>query len=156
MSELYIEQIKELLPQRYPFLMIDRVKLVDLEAEGGAFIQALKNVSINEGYFVGHFPGHPIMPGVASVEAMAQASGILSMLMLKESGSYDPSVIQYFAGADKVRFKKPIVPGDQLILEARFMARRSGIWKFDCRALVDDEVVCAAIITSAERNLERI
>ncbi len=156
MSELYIEQIKELLPQRYPFLMVDRVKVVDLEAEGGAFIRAIKNVTINEGYFVGHFPGHPIMPGVASVEAMAQASGILSMLMLKESQNYDPSVIQYFAGADKVRFKKPIVPGDQLVLEARFMVRRRGIWKFECRALVDDEVVCAAIITSAERNLEKI
>lgn len=154
MSELYIEQIKELLPQRYPFLMVDRVKLVDLEAEGGAFIRAIKNVSINEGYFVGHFPGHPVMPGVASVEAMAQASGILSMLMQGESR--DPNFIQYFAGADKVRFKKPIVPGDQLVLEARFMARRRGIWKFECRSLVDDEVVCSALITSAERTLEKI
>lgn len=154
MSELYIEQIKELLPQRYPFLMIDRVKMVDLEAEGGAFIRAIKNVSINEGYFVGHFPGHPIMPGVASVEAMAQASGILSMLM--EGEGRDPNIIQYFAGADKVRFKQPIVPGDQLVLEARFMVRRRGIWKFECRALVDDKVVCSALITSAERTLERI
>lgn len=154
MSELYIEQIKELLLQRYPFLMIDRVKMVDLEAEGGAFIRAIKNVSINEGYFVGHFPGHPIMPGVASVEAMAQASGILSMLM--EGEGRDPNIIQYFAGADKVRFKQPIVPGDQLVLEARFMVRRRGIWKFECRALVDDKVVCSALITSAERTLERI
>lgn len=154
MSEIYIEKIKELLPQRYPFLMIDRVKEVDLNAEGGAFIRAIKNVSINEGYFVGHFPGHPIMPGVASVEAMAQASGILSMLMQGEER--DPSMIQYFAGADKVRFKKPIVPGDQLVLEARFMASRRGIWKFECRALVDDEVVCSALITSAERTLEKI
>lgn len=154
MSELYIEQIKELLPQRYPFLMIDRVKMVDLEAEGGAMIRAIKNVSMNEGYFVGHFPGHPIMPGVASVEAMAQASGILSMLMQGEDR--DPKVIQYFAGADKLRFKKPVVPGDQLVLEARFLAHRRGIWKFDCRALVDDETVCSALITSAERTLESI
>lgn len=154
MSEMYIEQIKKLLPQRYPFLLIDRVKEVDLEAENGAIIRAIKNVSINEGYFNGHFPGHPIMPGVASIEALAQASGILSMMMLGEIG--DSNVIQYLAGADKVRFKKPIVPGDQLVLEARFLARRRGVWKFDCRALVDGEVVCSALITSAERNLENI
>lgn len=154
MSELSIEQIKELLPQRFPFLMVDRVKEVNLHAEGGAYIRAIKNVSINEGFFQGHFPGHPIMPGVLSIEAMAQASGILSMLILGEER--DNNVIQYFAGADKIRFKKPIVPGDQLVLEARYMMHRRGIWKFECRALVDDEVVCSAVITSAERNLEQI
>src|SRR5690554_6432766 len=117
MSGLNIEQIKELLPQRYPFLMVDRVLEVDLDAEEGAYIRAIKNVSINESFFAGYFPGHPVMPDVLTVEAMAQTSGILSMLILGEDR--DSKMIQYFAGADKIRFKQPIVPGDQLVLEAR-------------------------------------
>src|SRR5690554_2481353 len=104
MSGLNIEQIKELLPQRYPFLMVDRVLEVDLDAEEGAYIRALKNVSINESFFAGHFPGHPVMPGVLTVEAMAQTSGILSMLILGEGR--DSKMIQYFAGADKIRLDR--------------------------------------------------
>ncbi len=154
MSGLNIEQIKELLPQRYPFLMVDRVLEVDLDAEEGAYIRALKNVSINESFFAGHFPGHPVMPGVLTVEAMAQTSGILSMLILGEGR--DSKMIQYFAGADKIRFKQPIVPGDQLVLEARFKTHRRGVWKFECRGMVDGKIACTAEITSAERDLEHI
>lgn len=153
MSANNIQQIQEFLPHRYPFLLVDRIKEVDLDAEDGAKIRVLKNVTINEGFFNGHFPGHPIMPGVLTLEAMAQAAGLLGLSMLGDKKK--PTTLYYFAGADHVRFKRPIVPGDQVCLEARFMSGRRGIWKFDCRALVDDEVVCMAEITCAERDLEQ-
>jgi len=152
MSEHTIQEIHNFLPHRYPFLLVDRIKEVDLDSEDGAVIRVIKNVTINEEFFNGHFPGHPIMPGVLSLEAMAQAAGLLGLTMLGEKRK--PTTLYYFAGAEHVRFRRPIVPGDQLILEARFMSGRRGIWKFDCRALVDDEVVCAAEITCAERELE--
>ncbi|QQD24632.1 3-hydroxyacyl-ACP dehydratase FabZ [Venatoribacter cucullus] len=148
-----IQHIQEFLPHRYPFLLVDRIKEIDLDADGGARITALKNVTINEDFFNGHFPGHPIMPGVLTLEAMAQAAGLLGLTMLGEKRK--PTTLYYFAGADNVRFKRPIVPGDQLHLQARFMHGRSGIWKFDCCALVDDKVVCSAEITCAERDLEQ-
>ena len=153
MSEHSIQQIQEFLPHRYPFLLVDRIKELDLDAEDGATIRVLKNVTINEDFFNGHFPGHPIMPGVLTLEAMAQAAGLLGLSMLGDKRK--PTTLYYFAGADHVRFKRPIVPGDQICLEARFMNGRRGIWKFDCRALVDDEVVCMAEITCAERDLEQ-
>lgn len=153
MSANNIQQIQEFLPHRYPFLLVDRIKEVDLDAEDGAKIRVLKNVTINEGFFNGHFPGHPIMPGVLTLEAMAQAAGLLGLTMLGDKRK--PTTLYYFAGADHVRFKRPIVPGDQICLEARFMNGRRGIWKFDCRALVDNEVVCMAEITCAERDLEQ-
>lgn len=148
-----IQQIQEFLPHRYPFALVDRILESDLDAADGAYIKVLKNVTINENFFNGHFPGHPIMPGVLTLEAMAQASGLLAVLM---AGGPNPDIIYYFAAADKVRFKRPIVPGDQLHLESRFIAKRRGIWKFDCRVLVDGEEVCSAVITSAERNLEQV
>src|SRR5690554_3231010 len=117
MSGLNIEQIKELLPQRYPFLMVDRVLEVDLDAEEGAYMRALINVSKNESCFTGQFPGQPVMPGVLTVEAMAQTIVILYMFSLGEGR--DSNMIQYVAGADKIRFEQPKVPGDQLVLEAR-------------------------------------
>lgn len=148
-----IQQIREVLPHRYPFLLVDRILEVDIDAPEGAYIKALKNVTINEDFFNGHFPRHPIMPGVLTLEAMAQASGLLAVQM---AGGPNPDIIYYFAAADKVRFKRPIVPGDQLHLESRFLNRKRGIWKFECRVLVDDEVVCSAEITSAERNMEHV
>ncbi len=153
MSLSNIQHIQDFLPHRYPFLLVDRINTIDLDAADGARISALKNVSINEDFFNGHFPGHPIMPGVLTLEAMAQAAGLLGLTMLGEKRK--PTTLYYFAGADNVRFKRPIVPGDQVMLEARFMTGRSGIWKFDCRALVDDKVVCSAEITCAERDLEQ-
>ncbi|WP_430459723.1 3-hydroxyacyl-ACP dehydratase FabZ [Thalassolituus sp. LLYu03] len=153
MSANNIQQIQEFLPHRYPFLLVDRIQEVDLDAENGAVIRVLKNVTINEEFFNGHFPGHPVMPGVLTLEAMAQAAGLLGFHMLGDNKT--PTTIYYFAGADHVRFKRPIVPGDQICLEARYISGRRGIWKFDCRALVDDEVVCMAEITCAERDLEK-
>ncbi|MCD8524083.1 MAG: 3-hydroxyacyl-ACP dehydratase FabZ [Saccharospirillaceae bacterium] len=147
-----IQQIQEFLPHRYPFLLVDRIQEVNLDAEDGANIRVIKNVTINEEFFNGHFPGHPIMPGVLTLEAMAQAAGLLGLTMLGDKRK--PTTLYYFAGADHVRFKRPIVPGDQVCLEARFLSGRRGIWKFDCRALVDNNVVCAAEITCAERELE--
>ncbi|MGB1092514.1 MAG: 3-hydroxyacyl-[acyl-carrier-protein] dehydratase FabZ, partial [Oceanobacter sp.] len=99
-----------------------------------------------------HFPGHPVMPGVLVLEAMAQAAGLLGMEIL--GAKRPPNMLYYFAGADKVRFRRPIVPGDQVILEARYDSTRRGIWKFDCQALVDGKVVCSALITCAEREME--
>lgn len=153
MSSLDVKEIWEYLPHRHPFLLVDRVVSIDLEAQDGAQIKAYKNVTINENFFNGHFPGNPIMPGVLTLEAMAQAAGILAVSMCQ--GRERDQIVYYFAAADHVRFKRPIVPGDQLHLEARYLTSRRGIWKFECRALVDGEVVCSADITSAERNLEQ-
>nr|WP_189388051.1 3-hydroxyacyl-ACP dehydratase FabZ [Bacterioplanes sanyensis] len=147
-----VQQIQEFLPHRYPFLLVDRVQSINLDDEEGAVIRALKNVTINEEFFNGHFPGHPIMPGVLTLEAMAQAAGLLGLSMLGDQRT--PSTLYYFAGADNVRFKRPIVPGDQVVLEARFMGGRRGIWKFACRALVDGAIACQADVTCAERELE--
>ena len=125
-----ITEIREYLPHRYPFLLVDRV--IDLEL--GETITAIKNVTINEPFFDGHFPGLPIMPGVLIIEAMAQAAGILGFKTLDKKPS-DGSIYM-FVGADKMRFKKPVVPGDQLTLKAAIVSSRSGLWKFDCRAEV--------------------
>jgi 3-hydroxyacyl-[acyl-carrier-protein] dehydratase len=141
-----IGEIKAYLPQRYPFLMIDRV----VEIELGKRIKAYKNVSVNEEFFEGHFPQKPIMPGVLIIEAMAQAAGVLgfkSQEKLPRDG-----YLYYFVGADNVRLKRPVVPGDQLILEAEIVTVRSGIYKFECRALVDGELACQATILCAERK----
>jgi len=142
-----IEEIMEYLPHRYPFLLVDRV----IELEAGKSIVGYKNISINEDFFNGHFPTKPIMPGVLIVEAMAQLSGILGFV----TNGTKPSdgVIHYLAGANKVRFKRPVVPGDQLRLESTFLTDKHNIWKFDCRALVDGDVVCVAEIMTAEREV---
>ena len=140
-----IEEIKQFLPHRYPMLLIDRVTELDL----GTYAKGYKNITTNEPYFMGHFPGKEVMPGVLIVEAMAQISGILgfkTMNKTPEEGS-----IYYFVGADNLRFKKPAVPGDKLILEARVLADKKGIWKFDCLASVEGELVAKAIILCADR-----
>ena len=143
-----INEIKEYLPHRYPFLLVDRVLELDLENKQ---IRAYKNVSVNEPFFNGHFPQHPIMPGVLIIEAMAQLSGILGFVTVGRKPA--DGVVQYLAGSSKVRFKRPVLPGDRLCMESEFVSGKRGIWKFDCRALVDGEVVCVAEVLTAEREV---
>jgi len=135
-----INDILAVMPHRYPFLLIDRV----LEMEECS-LRALKNVTMNEPFFQGHFPGTPVMPGVLVVEAMAQAAGYLLLCQVEDR---DDKLI-YFTGIDKCRFRKPVVPGDQLIFEVELVAKRSTFAKIRGRALVDGEVVCEAQMMSA-------
>ena len=136
-SNYDIQDIMELLPHRYPFLLVDRV----IEVVPGDRITALKNVTINEPFFQGHFPGRPIMPGVLIIEAMAQAGGILAYL----TGSAEQrSRLIYFMGMDKVRFRKPVVPGDQIIFEAKILKFRSKAAKMSGTATVDNQLVAEA------------
>lgn len=132
-----IQKIMKLLPHRYPFIMIDRI----IELVSGEKIVALKNVTINEPFFQGHFPGEPIMPGVLIVEAMGQAGAILASESMdrEKKGS-----LIYFMGMDKVKFRKPVVPGDQLIFEIRFLKQRSQAFKMSGIASVDDKRVAQA------------
>ncbi|MDP3846585.1 MAG: 3-hydroxyacyl-ACP dehydratase FabZ [Pseudomonas sp.] len=143
-----INQIREYLPHRYPFLLVDRVVDLDLDAKQ---IRAYKNVSINEPFFTGHFPQFPIMPGVLIIEAMAQAAGILGFKMMGIKP--DDGVLYYFVGSDKLRFRQPVVPGDQLVLEATFISCKRSIWKFACKATVDGKSVCSAEIICADRKI---
>lgn len=143
-----INEIRQLLPHRYPFLLVDRVEQLDLENKT---INAYKNVSINEPFFNGHFPQHPIMPGVLIIEAMAQAAGLLGFKMMEATP--EDGVLYYFVGSDKLRFRHPVVPGDKLQLNARFISVKRGIWKFSCQAVVGDTEVCSAEIICAERKL---
>ena len=138
-----INEILQYLPHRYPFLLVDRV----LELEPGKRILALKNVTMNEPFFPGHFPHHPVMPGVLIIEAMAQAAALLSF---KSTGvKPDENSVVYFAGIDNARFKRPVEPGDQLVLEASIERAKSGIYKYKTRAsgggetAVGGELVCA-------------
>lgn len=144
-----INEIREYLPHRYPFLLVDRVQILDLTEHKK--IVAYKNVTINEPFFNGHFPDHPIMPGVLIVEAMAQAAGILGFRMVGLKPA--DGVIYYFVGSDRLRFRHPVVPGDQLILEAQYLSSKRGIWKFACQARVEAKEVCSAEIICAERTL---
>lgn len=133
-----LDEIMRRLPHRYPFLLVDRV----VECVSGERIVALKNVTANEQFFLGHFPGRPVMPGVLILEAMAQAAGILCFVT---AGVYpDENVRFYFAGIDKARFRRPVVPGDQLLLEATLERRIRTIWKFSVVATVDGEEVSSA------------
>ncbi len=140
-----IAEIRRHLPHRYPFLLVDRV----LEIVRGESILACKNLSVNEPFFQGHFPDKPVFPGVLLVEALAQTAGILgfySQYKTNEDGS-----TYYLAGADDVRFRRPCVPGDQLMLRARVLSTRRGVWKFDVRAEVDGELAASAVILCADR-----
>ena len=140
MAEMDINEVLAHLPQRYPVLMIDRVR----EIEPGKRILALKNVSANEPYFEGHFPHRPIMPGVLILEAMAQAAGIL---VFKTRGTKpDDQSLYYYVGIDSARFKRPVVPGDQLELEVIFERELRSIAKFQCEARVDGKTVAEATI----------
>lgn len=142
-----VKEIREYLPHRYPFLLVDRVTELNL----GESIVAYKNVTVNEPFFNGHFPDHPVMPGVLILEAMAQAAGILGFKTMDKTPQ-DGS-IYYFVGSDKLRFKRPVVPGDKLQLEAAIMSEKRGIWKFECRASVDDQLVASATILCADRKI---
>jgi 3-hydroxyacyl-[acyl-carrier-protein] dehydratase len=146
MSVMDIKTVLERLPHRYPFLLVDRV----LECEAGKRILALKNVTINEPFFPGHFPHHPIMPGVMLIEAMAQAAAILAFESSKLRPD-DKSVV-YFLGIDEARFKSPVVPGDQLILEARIERHLKGVWKFAAEARVGERLAAVAKMMCALRD----
>jgi 3-hydroxyacyl-[acyl-carrier-protein] dehydratase len=145
---LDIRAILEHLPHRYPFLLVDRV----LSLEKGKNIVAIKNVTINEPYFVGHFPHLPVMPGVLQIEALAQAAGILSFQTMDKKS--DANSIYYFVGIDEARFKRPVVPGDQLRLEVEITKMRAGIWKYSGRTLVDGQIACEAQLMCTLRNIE--
>jgi 3-hydroxyacyl-[acyl-carrier-protein] dehydratase len=140
MAEMDINEVLAHLPQRYPVLMIDRVR----EYEPHKRIVALKNVSANEPYFQGHFPGRPIMPGVLILEAMAQAAGVL--VFVSRGDKPDPSSVYYYVGIDHARFKKPVIPGDQLEIDVRLDRQLRGIGKFNCEARVAGQLVAEATI----------
>ena len=133
-----IHQILKQLPHRYPILLVDRV----LELEKGVSIKAIKNVSINEPFFLGHFPHRPVMPGVLMLEALAQAAALLSFATLDVTP--DDQTVYYFAGIDGARFKRPVEPGDQLILQAQIDRMKAGIFKFKAQALVGTELAVEA------------
>jgi 3-hydroxyacyl-[acyl-carrier-protein] dehydratase len=145
MADMDIHQVLKYLPQRFPILMIDRV----LECEPGKRIVALKNVSINEPYFPGHFPLRPVMPGVLILEAMAQAAAILVFRTLDVLP--DEKAVYYYAGIDNARFKRPVEPGDQLAVEVLIQGSKRGIWKFNCTARVGDVLVAEADILCTVR-----
>ena len=134
---LDVNQIMEILPHRYPFLMVDRI----VEVDPGKRIVGIKNVTINEPFFPGHFPGHPIMPGVLIIEAMAQISAIMAYLATKDE---DRDKVTYFMAIDNARFRKPVKPGDQLRIEAETIFCKRGIWSMACKAFVDDVLVTEA------------
>lgn len=137
-----IQSILESIPHRYPFLLVDRVK----SCEPGSHIVALKNVTINEPFFPGHFPTQPVMPGVLIIEALAQAALLLGFASTEEDSQ---GKICYFLGIDKARFKRAVVPGDQLELHATLTSSRRGIWQFDVEARVDGQIACSAKIMAA-------
>lgn len=132
------QAVMERLPHRHPFLLVDRV----LAVEAGGSITAVKNVTFAEPHFIGHFPGHPVMPGVLIIEAIAQACGVLAWET--SQGDERRTTILYLAGVDNARFKRTVLPGDQLVLKAELTNRRRGLWWFDGRAEVDGRVVAQA------------
>ena len=143
-----IHQILKQLPHRYPILLVDRV----IELEKGVRIKALKNVTINEPFFEGHFPHRPVMPGVLMLEALAQAAALLAFDAL--GATPDSRSVYYFAGIDGARFKRPVEPGDQLVLDVHLDRMRAGIFKFKARALVGEELACEAELMCTMRTVE--
>jgi 3-hydroxyacyl-[acyl-carrier-protein] dehydratase len=148
MSPMDIHEILEYLPHRYPILLVDRV----LDVVPGERITALKNVSMNEPFFPGHYPHHPVMPGVLIVEAMAQTAAILSFKTMGDKP--DDKSVYYFVGIDAARFKRPVGPGDQLIMEVAITLNKRGMWKFAAQAKVDGQVACEAELICTVRKLE--
>jgi 3-hydroxyacyl-[acyl-carrier-protein] dehydratase len=147
MSAMNIHEILKYLPHRYPILLVDKV----ISYEAGKDIVALKNVSINEPFFSGHFPHHPVMPGVLIVEALAQAAAILTLRT--EDTVNKENTVYYFVGIDGVRFKKPVIAGDQLILKVTIERQIKGLWKYSARAEVDDQLVTEAQLMCTSRNV---
>ena len=146
-AELDVGMIQRLLPHRYPMLLVDRV----LDWEAGKFLRAMKNVTANEPFFQGHFPGYAVMPGVLVIEAMAQAAGLLTML--SEFARRDGTQLVLFAGIDEARFKRQVIPGDTLLLDARLERAVRGIGRFRTRATVGDQLVCEALLLAAIRDV---
>ncbi|CDS54656.1 (3R)-hydroxymyristoyl-[acyl carrier protein] dehydratase [Polaromonas sp. CG9_12] len=142
-----IHQILKLLPHRYPILLVDRV----LEIETGKSIKALKNVTINEPFFMGHFPKHPVMPGVLMIEAMAQAAALLSFSTLGVTP--DDKTVYYFAGIDGARFKRPVTAGDQMIMDVSLLRMKAGIFKFKGVTRVDGNIACEAELMCTMRTV---
>lgn len=145
---LDIHAIMRQLPHRYPFLLVDRV----LECTPGESLVALKNVTINEPFFPGHFPHHPVMPGVLILEAMAQATGLLAFATIGKAPSEDE--LYYFVGIDKARFREPVEPGDQLIFRVKVLAQKRGIWKFSGVAEVEGRTAAEAELMCAAQKLD--
>ena len=133
-------EIQTLLPHRYPFLLVDRIK----ELEPNRRIIGIKNVTINEPFFSGHFPGRPVMPGVLIIEAMAQAGGVLVF----KSGGPSGKPVVYMTGIDEAKFRRPVVPGDQLRFEVEVLKKRPPFWKMQGKAFVGNELVCEAVVTA--------
>ncbi len=144
-SAIDINKILTLLPHRYPFLMVDRV----IEYTAGESLTALKNVSFNEPYFTGHFPVRPVMPGVLILEALAQATGILAFISTESTP--DDETLYYFVGIDNARFRRPVEPGDQLILDVSVTRNMRNVWRFESEARVDGQVVATATIMCAAK-----
>lgn len=144
-----VRTLQKLLPHRYPFLLIDRVTAYDTEA---LTLTAIKNVTANEPFFQGHFPGFPVMPGVLIIEAMAQTCGTLAIL---SHGGRADDEIYFFVGIDNARFKRQVIPGDQLKFEVQLLANKRGIGKFKAVALVDGQVAAEAEIMCAKRQVEK-
>lgn len=147
MMSMDIHRVLKMLPHRYPFLLVDRV----LAVEKGVGIRALKNVTINEPFFNGHFPHRPVMPGVLMLEALAQAAAILSFET--EGAVPDQNTVYYFAGIDGARFKRPVEPGDQLVLEVTLLRSKARVYKYAARASVDGELAVEAELTCTARTV---
>ncbi len=147
LSSLDIHEVMKHLPHRYPFLLVDKV--IDFEA--GNYLHAIKNITVNEPCFTGHFPHRPVMPGVLILEALAQATGILAFKTLSELPN--ETSLYYFVGIDKARFKKPVEPGDQVELKVKLLKRKRTMWKFEAEAIVDSEVVCAADLMCSKQDI---
>lgn len=146
-APLDVQDIMQLLPQRYPFLLVDRV----LDYVPGETLIALKNVSCNEPFFEGHFPGNPVMPGVLIIEALAQAAGILGFLSVGRTPA--DGYVYLLAGADRARFRRKVVPGDQLTLKVKLSSAKRGLYKFACQALVTDQIAAEADVLIIEQAL---
>lgn len=147
MNSLDINQIKQYLPHRYPLLLVDRV----VDWESGKRLTALKNVTINEEFFNGHFPHKPVMPGVLMIEALAQSAALLAFLTMGQKP--DDNAVVYFVGIDGARFKRPVEPGDQLRMEVEILRQSRGIWKFQARALVDEQLAVEAELMCTMRSI---
>lgn len=146
LNRLEVQEIMAMLPHRYPFLLVDRV----VDYTPGESLTAIKNVTINEPIFTGHFPGMPIFPGVLILEALAQATGILGFKTVTERAENE---LYLFAAIDEARFKKPVVPGDTMVLEVKFLKERRNMWKFYGEAKVEGQIVCSAELMCARREL---
>lgn len=146
MNSLDIDKIKACLPHRYPFLLVDKV----IACESGKSLTAIKNVTVNEPFFQGHFPNKPVMPGVLIIEAMAQATGLLGCISTDTEEVGDS--LYYLVGVSKARFRHPVVPGDQLVINVEFEKARRGIWCFKVTAKVDDQIVASADLMTTKRD----